>query len=105
VLVTGPTGSGKSTTLASMIDMINRERAEHILTIEDPIEYIYTPIRSIIHLQYLWITVVQITIVAVIILEIITHRIKILVAVCKLVMIIPNLPNNKIQMVPLLAWY
>jgi twitching motility protein PilT len=41
VLVTGPTGSGKSTTLAAMIDKINRERNEHILTIEDPIEYIH----------------------------------------------------------------
>jgi len=41
VLVTGPTGSGKSTTLAAMIDKINRERKEHILTIEDPIEYIH----------------------------------------------------------------
>lgn len=41
VLVTGPTGSGKSTTLAAMIDKINHERHEHILTIEDPIEYIH----------------------------------------------------------------
>ncbi|MFO7692057.1 MAG: type IV pilus twitching motility protein PilT [Vicinamibacterales bacterium] len=41
VLVTGPTGSGKSTTLAAMIDKINRERKQHILTIEDPIEYIH----------------------------------------------------------------
>ena len=41
VLVTGPTGSGKSTTLAAMIDKINNERREHILTIEDPIEYIH----------------------------------------------------------------
>ncbi|MGI8632629.1 MAG: type IV pilus twitching motility protein PilT [Solirubrobacterales bacterium] len=41
VLVTGPTGSGKSTTLASMIDLINRERHDHILTIEDPIEFIH----------------------------------------------------------------
>ena len=41
VLVTGPTGSGKSTTLAAMIDKINGERNEHILTIEDPIEYIH----------------------------------------------------------------
>jgi twitching motility protein PilT len=41
VLVTGPTGSGKSTTLAAMIDKINHERSEHILTIEDPIEYIH----------------------------------------------------------------
>ena len=42
ILVTGPTGSGKSTTLASMIDKINRERHEHILTIEDPIEFLHT---------------------------------------------------------------
>jgi twitching motility protein PilT len=41
VLVTGPTGSGKSTTLAAMLDKINEERNEHILTIEDPIEYIH----------------------------------------------------------------
>ncbi len=41
MLVTGPTGSGKSTTLAAMIDKINAERREHILTIEDPIEYIH----------------------------------------------------------------
>jgi len=41
VLVTGPTGSGKSTTLAAMIDKINRERQEHILTIEDPIEFVH----------------------------------------------------------------
>jgi twitching motility protein PilT len=41
VLVTGPTGSGKSTTLAAMIDMINAERHEHILTIEDPIEFLH----------------------------------------------------------------
>ncbi|MFQ5637798.1 MAG: type IV pilus twitching motility protein PilT [bacterium] len=41
VLVTGPTGSGKSTTLAAMLDQINKERREHILTIEDPIEYVH----------------------------------------------------------------
>jgi twitching motility protein PilT len=41
VLVTGPTGSGKTTSLASMIDLINREREEHILTIEDPIEFLH----------------------------------------------------------------
>ncbi len=41
VLVTGPTGSGKSTTLAAIIDKINRERHEHILTIEDPVEYLH----------------------------------------------------------------
>ncbi len=42
ILVTGPTGSGKSTTLAAMIDKINRERNEHILTIEDPIEFLHS---------------------------------------------------------------
>jgi twitching motility protein PilT len=43
VLVTGPTGSGKSTTLAAMIDHINRTRAGHILTIEDPVEFVHQP--------------------------------------------------------------
>lgn len=47
-LVVGPVGQGKSTTLASMIELINNERAEHIVTIEDPIEYIYKPKRSLI---------------------------------------------------------
>ncbi|MEW5765332.1 MAG: type IV pilus twitching motility protein PilT [Acidobacteriota bacterium] len=41
ILVTGPTGSGKSTTLAAMIDKVNRERHEHIVTIEDPVEYLH----------------------------------------------------------------
>ena len=41
VLVTGPTGSGKSTTLAAMIDKINRERKEHIVSVEDPIEFVH----------------------------------------------------------------
>ncbi len=41
VLVTGPTGSGKSTTLAALLDRINRDRSEHILTIEDPIEFLH----------------------------------------------------------------
>lgn len=49
VLVTGPTGSGKSTTLASMIDLINTERAEHILTIEDPIEYVHVSKKSLVN--------------------------------------------------------
>lgn len=49
VLVTGPTGSGKSTTLASMIDIINRERSCHILTLEDPIEYLHRHNKSIIN--------------------------------------------------------
>ncbi len=48
VLVTGPTGSGKSTTLAAMIHKINMERAEHIITIEDPIEYTHRSKRSVI---------------------------------------------------------
>ena len=49
VLVTGPTGTGKSTTLAALIDKINRESAKHILTIEDPIEFVYTNKKSIIN--------------------------------------------------------
>ncbi|WP_017325003.1 PilT/PilU family type 4a pilus ATPase [Synechococcus sp. PCC 7336] len=53
LLVTGPTGSGKSTTLASMINYINQTRAEHILTVEDPIEYVYESDKSIIHQRQL----------------------------------------------------
>lgn len=49
VLVTGPTGSGKSTTLAAMIDFINGKRPEHIITIEDPMEYVYEKKKAIIH--------------------------------------------------------
>lgn len=49
VLVTGPTGSGKSTTLAALINHINQQRAEHIITIEDPIEFLYRSERSLIH--------------------------------------------------------
>lgn len=49
VLVTGPTGSGKSTTLAAMLDKINRERAGHILTVEDPIEFVHSHKRSIVN--------------------------------------------------------
>jgi twitching motility protein PilT len=48
-LVTGPTGSGKSTTLAAVIDQINRERSEHIITIEDPIEYLHSHKKSVIN--------------------------------------------------------
>ncbi len=48
VLVVGPAGHGKSTTLAAMIDEINESRSEHIITIEDPIEYLFTPKRSVI---------------------------------------------------------
>lgn len=48
ILVTGPTGSGKSTTLAAMIDIINRERSCHIITLEDPIEYIHQSKMSLI---------------------------------------------------------
>ena len=49
VLVTGPTGSGKSTTLASMIDLINTERGCHIITVEDPIEYVHEHKRSAVN--------------------------------------------------------
>jgi twitching motility protein PilT len=49
VLVTGPTGSGKSTTLATMIHQINSTRACHILTVEDPIEYVHANLRSLVH--------------------------------------------------------
>jgi twitching motility protein PilT len=49
VLVTGPTGSGKSTTLAAMIDFINREKSAHIITLEDPIEFIQPKGKSLIH--------------------------------------------------------
>lgn len=49
ILVTGPTGSGKSTTLASMIDLINKERNCHILTLEDPIEYLHKHSKSIVN--------------------------------------------------------
>jgi twitching motility protein PilT len=49
VLVTGPTGSGKSTTLAAMIDKINSERSEHIMTIEDPIEFVHQHKRCLVN--------------------------------------------------------
>ncbi|NOQ15693.1 MAG: PilT/PilU family type 4a pilus ATPase [Methyloprofundus sp.] len=49
VLVTGPTGSGKSTTLAAMIDHINKTRYEHILTVEDPIEFVHTSKKCLIN--------------------------------------------------------
>jgi twitching motility protein PilT len=49
ILVTGPTGAGKSTTLASLIDRINAERACHIITIEDPVEYVYDNRKAVVH--------------------------------------------------------
>ena len=49
VLVTGETGSGKSTTLACLLDQINHNQAKHIITLEDPIEYIYTPDKCVIN--------------------------------------------------------
>jgi twitching motility protein PilT len=49
VLVCGPTGSGKSTTLAALIDLIDQRRAAHVITLEDPIEYRFTPQRGIVH--------------------------------------------------------
>jgi twitching motility protein PilT len=48
ILVTGPTGSGKSTTMAAMVDYINKEHAKHIITIEDPIEFVHQSRRSLI---------------------------------------------------------
>lgn len=48
ILVTGPTGHGKSTTLAAMINLINEERAAHIVTLEDPIEFLFEPKKSIV---------------------------------------------------------
>ena len=49
VLVTGPTGSGTSTTLASMVDLANREREDHIMTVEDPIEFLHTHKRGLVN--------------------------------------------------------
>jgi twitching motility protein PilT len=49
VLVTGPTGSGKSTTLAAMVDYVNRHRDDHIITIEDPIEFVHPHKRCLVH--------------------------------------------------------
>lgn len=49
ILVTGPTGSGKSTTLASMVNHINQHEAKHILTIEDPVEFFHTSIKSLVN--------------------------------------------------------
>jgi twitching motility protein PilT len=49
VLVTGPTGSGKSTTLAALIDLVNRTRPDHIVTVEDPIEFLHTNHRALIN--------------------------------------------------------
>lgn len=49
VLITGQTGSGKTTTLAACLDLVNRTRAEHVLTVEDPIEYVFPNIKSLFH--------------------------------------------------------
>src|SRR5206468_10123737 len=48
VVVTGPTGSGKSTTLAAMVDLVNRNRTDHIITIEDPIEFVHQSKRCLV---------------------------------------------------------
>src|SRR3989338_8722453 len=53
ILVTGPTGCGKTTSLAAMINLINSERSEHIVTLEDPIEFVYTSKKSIIRQRQL----------------------------------------------------
>jgi len=49
VLVTGPTGSGKSTTLAALVDWVNANRSDHIITVEDPIEFVHEPKKCLIH--------------------------------------------------------
>ena len=49
MLVTGPTGSGKSTTLASLVNIINQSKPLHIMTVEDPIEFLHTHNRSIVN--------------------------------------------------------
>ncbi|HXF83416.1 MAG TPA: type IV pilus twitching motility protein PilT [bacterium] len=49
ILITGPTGSGKTTTLAAMVDLMNRTRSDHIITIEDPIEFLHEPQRCLIN--------------------------------------------------------
>lgn len=54
ILVTGPTGCGKSTSLAAMIELINQERKAHIITLEDPIEYLYTAQQSIVRQRELY---------------------------------------------------
>lgn len=59
ILVTGPAGSGKSTTLASMIKRINEERAAHIITLEDPIEYLHQPVNSIVKQRELGVDMVS----------------------------------------------
>ena len=48
-LMCGPTGSGKSTTLASLVDLIDQRRAAHVITLEDPIEYRFQPRRGVVH--------------------------------------------------------
>lgn len=49
VVVSGPTGAGKSTTLAALLDRINRERTGHVITIEDPVEYLHQPVRCVVN--------------------------------------------------------
>jgi twitching motility protein PilT len=48
VLITGPTGSGKTTTLAALVHEINKTSSRHIITIEDPIEYVHAPLQSVV---------------------------------------------------------
>ncbi len=54
ILITGPTGSGKSTTMATMIDYINAHTYRHIITLEDPVEFVYQNRKSLIHQRELW---------------------------------------------------
>ena len=53
IMITGPMGSGKSTTLAAMVDLINKEKNHHIITLEDPIEFLYPKGKSLIHQRQL----------------------------------------------------
>lgn len=53
ILVTGPTGCGKSTTLAAMVDYINQSRSANIITLEDPVEFVFTPVKSLIRQRQL----------------------------------------------------
>lgn len=54
ILITGPTGSGKSTTMATMLDYINSQSYRHIITLEDPVEFVYQNRKSLIHQRELW---------------------------------------------------
>src|SRR5258705_5352722 len=54
IIITGPTGSGKTTTMAAIVEEINRKRHANIFTIEEPIEYIFTDKKSVLHQREVW---------------------------------------------------